>query len=195
VTPTVTALRERKGGLVAVELDGKPWRVLPVDAVVRATVSVGRELNRLKARELARELRRARALAAAKRSLAASDRSHHELERRLARAGHPAVAREEAVRALGRAGLIDDTRVAKARAERLARRGYGDAAIRADLQRRRVSTDVAADALAALEPELDRARRVVAGQSLTPALIRRLSGRGFSRQTLDEVASAFAQEA
>lgn len=194
MTPTVTALRERKGGRVAVELDGKPWRVLPVDAVVRATLSVGRELDRSKARELGREVRRARALAAAKRSLAASDRSHRELERRLARAGHSAAAREEAIRALDRAGLLDDTRVAEARAQRLARRGYGDAAIRADLQRRRVAADAAADAVAALEPELDRARRSVTGQSLTPALIRRLSGRGFSRETLEDVASAFAQE-
>ena len=195
MTPTVTALRERKGGRVAVELDGKPWRVLPVDAVVRATLSVGRELDRCKARELARELRRARALAAAKRSLAASDRSQHELERRLARAGHSAAAREEAIRALDRAGLLDDTRVAEARAERLARRGYGDAAIRADLRRRLVPADTAAGAVAALDPELDRARRLVTGQSVTPAFIRRLSGRGFSRETLEEVATAFAQEA
>jgi SOS response regulatory protein OraA/RecX len=195
VTQTVTALRERKGGRVAVELDGRPWRVLPVDAVVRATLSVGRELDRSKARELARELRRARALAAAKRSLAASDRSQQELERRLARAGHSSAAREDVVQALDRAGLLDDTRVARARAGRLARRGYGDAAIRADLQRRLVRADAAADAVESLEPELDRAQRLVAGQSVTPALIRRLSGRGFSRATLDEVVSAFAQDA
>jgi hypothetical protein len=31
-------------------------------------------------------------------------------------------------------------------------------------------------------------------QSLTPALLRRLAGRGFSRDTLDEVASGFALE-
>jgi SOS response regulatory protein OraA/RecX len=195
VTQTVTALRERKGGRVAVELDGRPWRVLPVDAVVRATLSVGRELDRSKARELARELRRARALAAAKRSLAASDRSQQELERRLARAGHSSAAREDVVQALDRAGLLDDTRVARARAGRLARRGYGDAAIRADLQRRLFRADAAADAVESLEPELDRAQRLVAGQSVTPALIRRLSGRGFSRATLDEVVSAFAQDA
>jgi SOS response regulatory protein OraA/RecX len=195
MTQTVTALRERKGGRVAVELDGRPWRVLPVDAVVRATLSVGRELDRSKARELARELRRARALAAAKRSLAASDRSQQELERRLARAGHSSAAREDVVQALDRAGLLDDTRVARARAGRLARRGYGDAAIRADLQRRLVRADAAADAVESLEPELDRAQRLVAGQSVTPALIRRLSGRGFSRATLDEVVSAFAQDA
>ncbi|HJQ73262.1 MAG TPA: hypothetical protein VJ814_00130, partial [Gaiellaceae bacterium] len=71
MTPTVTALREHKGGRVAVELDGKPWRVLPADVVVRAGLGVGRRLDRPTARDLARELRRARALAAATRSLAA----------------------------------------------------------------------------------------------------------------------------
>jgi SOS response regulatory protein OraA/RecX len=193
VTPTVTGLRERKGGRVAVELDGTPWRVLPADAVVRTALTVGRELDRPKARELARELRRVEALKAATRSLGASSRTRRELERRLDRAGHTASARNEAVMALDRAGLLDDRRLAEGRAEQLARRGYGDAGIRADLQRRLISTEIAADAVAALEPEIERARRLLAGQSLTPALLRRLSGRGFSRDTLEEVATAFAQ--
>ena len=37
----VTALRELPRGRVEVELDGAPWRVLPVDAVVRAGLGVG----------------------------------------------------------------------------------------------------------------------------------------------------------
>ena len=195
MTPTVTGLRERKGGRVAVELDGAPWRVLPADAVVRIALRVGCELDRPTARELGRELRRAKALAAATRSLAASSRSQRDLERRLARAGHSAIAREDAIAALERAGIVDDARLAEARAEQLARRGYGDAAIRADLQRRFISAEIAADAVAALEPEIVRARRLLAGQSLTAALLRRLSARGFSRDTLEEVTTAFAQEA
>jgi len=191
VSPTVTGLRDRKRGRVAVELDGRPWRVLPADAVVRAGLAVGRRLDRHTARELARGVRRARALAAATRSLAASDRSQGALEQRLALAGHPAAAREDAIAALDRAGLLDDARVAESRAELLARRGYGDAAIRADLRRRLIPAEAAADAVAALEPELDRARRLLAGQSLAPTVVRRLAGRGFSRDTLDE----FAQEA
>jgi SOS response regulatory protein OraA/RecX len=194
VTSTVTRLRERKGSRVAVELDGIPWRVLPADVVIRTGLRVGRELDRPKAREIARELRRTKALAAATRSLAASDRSERDLELRLARAGHSAVARGDAIAALGRAGLVDDTRVAVNRAEFLARRGYGDAWIRSDLERRLVSTEVAADAVAGLEPELERARRLVADESLTPARTRRLAARGFSADTLDEVATAFAQE-
>jgi SOS response regulatory protein OraA/RecX len=191
LTPTVTGLSERKRGRVAVELDGRPWRVLPADAIVRAGLAVGRRLDRDAARELARGMRSARALAVATRSLAAGDRSQQALEQRLALAGHPVAAREDAIATLDRAGLLDDARVAESRAELLARRGYGDAAIRADLRRRLIPAEAAADAIAALEPELDRARRLFASQSVTPAMLRRFAGRGFSRDTLDE----FAQEA
>ena len=194
MTPTVTGLRERKRGRVAVELDGRPWRVLPVEAVVRVSLAVGRRLDRQTARELARELRRERALAAATRSLTAGDRSQQALEERLARAGHSPGAREQAVAALRRAGLVDDARVAQSRAVVLAGRGYGDAAIRADLQRRLVSAEAATAAVAGLEPEPDRVRRLLEGQTVTPRLLRRLAGRGFSRESLDEVASAFARE-
>ncbi|HZT85025.1 MAG TPA: RecX family transcriptional regulator [Gaiellaceae bacterium] len=194
MTPTVTGLRERKRSRVAVELDGRPWRVLPADAVVRAGLGVGRRLDRDTARRLAREVRRAEALAAATRSLAASDRSRRALEQRLERAGHSAAAREEVLAALRRAGLLDDARVAESRARRLARRGYGDAAIRSDLARRLIPAEAASAAIAALEPELDRARRELAGKTVTPALLRRLAARGFSRDTLDEAAS-FALEA
>jgi SOS response regulatory protein OraA/RecX len=188
VTPVVTGLRERKRGRVAVELDGEPWRVLPADAVVQVGITVGSRLDRLTARELARAVRRTRALAAATRSLAASDRSRRALEQRLERAGHSAAARDDAVAALGRAGVLDDARLAANRAELLARRGYGDAAIRADLRRRLVADEAAADAVAALEPERDRIRNLLTGQTVTPALLRRLTTRGFSYETLDEFA-------
>jgi SOS response regulatory protein OraA/RecX len=195
VTPIVTGLRERKRARVAVELDGRPWRMLPANAVVRAGLAVGRPLDRPTARELAREVRRAKALAAATRSLAASDRSERALEQRLAQAGHSAAARDDAIASLVRAGAIDDVRLAASRAEQLARRGYGDAAIRADLRHRLIASETAADAVAALEPEPERLRRLLAGQNVTPALLRRLSARGFSRDALDEAASSFAFEA
>ena len=195
MTSTVTGLRERKRGRVAVDLDGRPWRVLPADAVVRAGLAVGRRLDRETARELARGVRRARALAAATRSLAASDRSQQALEERLAQAGHSVAARRDAIAVLDRAGLLDDVRMAAGRAEVLARRGYGDAGIRADLRRRLIPDEVAADAVAALEPELDRARQLFAEQSVTPALLRRFAARGFSPDTLAEIAETFAQEA
>ena len=188
MTPVVTGLRERKRGRVAVELDGSPWRVLPAGLVVQAGIAVGSRLDRPTARELARAVRRARAVAAATRSLAASDRSQRALERRLAQAGHSAAAREEALAVLGRAGLVDDERLAANRAELLARRGYGDAAIRADLRRRLVAEEAAADAVAALEPERDRIHGLLAGQTVTSGLLRRLASRGFSHETLDDLA-------
>jgi SOS response regulatory protein OraA/RecX len=127
--------------------------------------------------------------------LAAGARSQRDLERRLARAGHSAEASKDAIAALDRAGLLDDTRLAEMRAQLLARRGWGDAAIRADLRRRLISADTADYAVAGLEPELGRARRLLSDQSITKAALRRLSGRGFSRDTLEEVGSAFAQDA
>ena len=193
MTPTVTGLRERKRGRVAVELDGQPWRVLPADAVVRAGLAVGQPLDRPRARELAREIRRASALARATRTLATSGRSRGELERRLARAGHAPGARAEAHATLDRAGLVDDSRLAQTRAELMARRGYGDAAIRADLRKRLIPAEAAAQAVSALEPELDRARRLQERESNGPKTLRRLASRGFSRETLDEIATAFAQ--
>lgn len=194
MTRVVTALRERKRGRVAVDLDGRPWRVLPANAVVRAGLAVGRPLDRPRARELAREVRRAHALAAATRSLAASDRSERALEQRLARAGHSAAAREDAITSLARVGAIDDARLATSRAEQMARRGYGDAAIRADLRRRQITSEAAASAVAGLEPEAERLRRRLESERVTPALLRRLSARGFSRDAIDEVASSFAFE-
>ena len=195
MTPTVTALRERKRARVAVELDGREWRVLPTDAVVRAGLAVGRPLDRPVARQLAREIRRAKALTQATRTLAATARSRGELEQRLARAGHAETAREDALESLGRAGLVDDARLAEDRAGVLARRGYGDAAIKADLRRRMIGAEAISDAVAGLEPELSRVSGVLAGKDVTPAILRRLAGRGFSRDTLDAVGSRFAQEA
>jgi SOS response regulatory protein OraA/RecX len=195
VTHIVTGLRERKRGRVAVELDGRPWRVLPADAVVRTGLAVGRPLDRQTARELGREVRRAKALAAATRSLAAADRSQRALEQRLMRAGHSRAAREDALASLARAGALDDDRLAESRAELLARRGYGDAAIRADLARRLIAREAAARAVDSLEPEVDRLRAALEGQRVTRAVLRRLAARGFSRDTLEEVAAAFALEA
>lgn len=194
MSPTVTALSPRKRSRVVVELDGRAWRVLPADAVVRAGLAVGRALDRTTARQLGRELRRGRAIAAATRSLVARDRSRDEIDERLERAGHSASARAAALAALDSAGLVDDTRVAESRSRELASRGFGDAAIRADLARRRVPSEQASHAIAGLEPEGERLRHYLASRAVTPALLRRLAARGFSRDSLDE-AGAFAQQA
>jgi regulatory protein len=192
VTKTVTSLRERKRDKVEVELDGEPWRVLPATAVVRAQLRVGRPLDRESARLLARELRRAQALARATRALSTRDRSRGELEARLDEAGVSGTAREDALSSLEALGLVDDVRVAESRARDMARRGYGDAAIRSDLRLRRIDAETISAAIEALEPESDRAVRIVEGKERTPALLRRLASRGFSRDSLEVLESHLA---
>jgi SOS response regulatory protein OraA/RecX len=171
---------------VAVELDGEPWRTLPVEAVVRAGLGVGRLLDRPLARTLNRELRRSGALAVATRALRTRDLSRERLSQRLERAAVTAEARDEALGALERAGLVDDDRVAAGRAAALAARGYGDAAIRDDLERRQGLSAATVDAaLGTLEPEAERAARVVEKRGSSVRTARLLAGRGFSPESLE----------
>jgi regulatory protein len=156
---------------------------------------VGRRLDRETARLLARELRRANALARATRALSARDRSRGELVARLDDAGVSEAAREEALASLESVGLLDDTRVAESRARDMARRGYGDAAIRSDLRRRRIDSETIASAIEALGSEAVRAAEAVDGKERTPAVLRRLAARGFSRDTLENLAESFARDA
>ena len=186
----VTALRERPRGQVDVELDGAPWRRVPADAVVRAGVSVGRRLDRETARALARELRRARALDVAVQALRRRDHSRRSLEERLARRSVRPDAGEAALAALERSGLVDDARVASTRAGTLAERGYGDAAIRDDLERQGLEGTLVESALAALEPEPARARRLVERRGADPRTARWLAGRGFASESVEDAFGA-----
>lgn len=192
----VTALRERRGGrLVDVELDGSPWRALPLDVVVRASLREGLDLDRPRLRELRRELRRAEALAVATRALSHRDLSRARLEERLAQRGVRDAPAAEAVEALARAGYVDDERVAHRRAESLAARGMGDAAIRWDLERQGVAEAIAVAALASLEPEPERARSVVAARGASLATARYLARKGFSDESVEvAVGSGVADE-
>ena len=192
--PVVTALHERPRGRVEIDLDGDPWRLVPADAVVRSGLFVGRALDRETARTLGRELRRADALARAARALRPRDRSRRALDERLARAGVRAPAREEALGTLERVGLVDDARVAAQRAEALAARGYGDAAIRFDLEHEGLAGELVEEALAALEPERERARALVNRRGAEARTGRWLAGRGFEAATIEE-ALGFADEA
>ena len=108
---------------------------------------------------------------------------------RLEAAGVSETARDDALSSLEAAGLLDDSRVAESRARDMARRGYGDAAIRSDLRLRRISTPRRSPRLIdELEPEAERARRAFAGKERTPQMLRRLASRGFSRDTLEDLA-------
>jgi SOS response regulatory protein OraA/RecX len=194
IPPVVTALRERPRGRVEIQLDGAPWRVVPADAVVRAGLLVGLALDRPAARTLARELRRADAIGRAARALRPRDRSRRDLEARLDRAGVRADARDEALEALARVGLVDDARVAHGRAAALADRGYGDAAIRLDLEGQGLEGELVAEALAGLEPERERAKALAARRGGGAKAARWLAGRGFDESSVEDAVGAPGEE-
>ena len=183
--PTITALREDRRGRVAVELDGAPWRTVPVAVVVRAELAEGRRLDRPALRTLRRELRRAEALAVAGRALRARDMSRTRLAARLERAAVAPAAAEASLRALESAGAVDDERFAGVRAESLARRGYGDAAIRHDLHGQGLTQDVVERAMDQLEPEPERARRLVDRRGPGARTARYLAGKGFAEESCE----------
>jgi SOS response regulatory protein OraA/RecX len=131
------------------------------------------------------------ALAVATRALARRDFSERGLRERLQRAGISPAEAEEAVAAVLRAGLVNDGRFALSRAQSLAERGKGDAAIRYDLQQQGLALDEIEPALASLEPERERAERVIARRGGGPATARLLAGRGFAE---DAVEAAVAPE-
>jgi SOS response regulatory protein OraA/RecX len=103
------------------------------------------------------------ALDAALRALGPHDLSSAEIDRRLERSGFQDSAREEALAWLRERGYVDDERFARRRAAVLARRGIGDAGIRDDLERRGIDSNAIGAALAAVEPEAVRAKRVADG--------------------------------
>ena len=136
----------------------------------------------------AEEPARAEALAAAQRALARRDLTERELRDRLAQAGLEPAAAEEALETLRRGGLVDDERFAAERARVLVERGKGNAAIRFDLERHGVATVQVDSALAALEPERERAERVVARRGGGPKTARLLASRGFGEEIVSLVA-------
>jgi SOS response regulatory protein OraA/RecX len=188
--PVVTALRAARAGRVRVEVDGEPWRIVPVEAAARAGLVMGIELDRPRLRSLARELRRSQALGVATRALARRDLSEQGLRERLSRAGVDRTGEEDALGTLRSAGLVDDGRFAVIRAESLAERGFGDAGIRFDLERQGVGAEEIENALAELQPERDRAEEIVASRGGGPATARYLARRGFDEEAVEAAASA-----
>ena len=185
--PEITRLREISASNVLVELDGAPWRKIPLSAAVRAGLSVGKRLEREDLRLLGRELRRADALTKATRMLARRPLPKALLEERLEKKGVAPVALEEAVEVLEQAQYVNDRTYALERARSLAERSYGDAAVRYILEQERVGSELIEEAVAALEPELERAQTLLAGAADRRRALRRLATRGFSDETLEDV--------
>jgi SOS response regulatory protein OraA/RecX len=92
---------------------------------------------------------------------------------------------DDALAELQRVGLLDDGRFAGERARVLAERGKGDAAIRFDLERAGVDTSAVEEAMTALEPESERAARVVDRRGASPATARLLASRGFDEAVVE----------
>jgi regulatory protein len=170
-----------------VEVDGAPWRTLPLDAAVRAELRVGVELDRVRLRSVRRELRRTEALSWAVRALRRRDLSRVSLEERLQGAGLNAEERLAALATLERAGLVDDARFALARAASLAERGYGDEAIRWTLEREGVDAELARRSIASLPPEQSRVAAVVERRGRGPATAAYLARRGFAEDAVADV--------
>jgi SOS response regulatory protein OraA/RecX len=186
--PRVTRLAVERRGRVAVELDGAPWRTLPMDVVARARLVEGRVLDRPALRLLRHELRRAEALAVAGRALRRQDLSARSIAERLGRASVPPAAVEESLEVLSRAGLVDDARFASTRAGRLAERGYGDAAIRYDLEQQGIDPELVQQALDGLESEGERACRLIERRGPGARTARYLASKGFGEGAMEAAA-------
>jgi regulatory protein len=129
------------------------------------------------------------------RALGARDLSVAEVQRRLAERGVSEDDASEAISALARTGLLDDARVAERRAAALAERGAGDALIRHRLHTRGIGRELVEEAIASLEPERERAQRLVERRGAGPRMARYLAGKGFSEETVgDVVATRGGQE-
>jgi regulatory protein len=183
---TVTALRPQRG-LVAVELDGRPWRAVPAAAAADARLTLGCELDRERARSLGRALRRHRARNVAVDAVSRREHSRATLAARLERSGVRTHERDDTVEAATRAGLVDDGRFADVRARSLAARGAGNLLVLDDLERKGIDEATARAAVAHLEPEHVRAERIVAARGLSARTVRYLAARGFTEESLEPV--------
>ena len=124
----------------------------------------------------------------AARALQHRDRSRRQLDERLTRAGVDDAGRAEALETLERVGYLDDRRYARARATALAERGYGDDGIRHFLEEDGLSQAEATDAVAELEPERERAARLVARLGPGPKTAARLGRKGFGEEAIEAAA-------
>jgi regulatory protein len=128
-----------------------------------------------------------KALDLAVASLRAHDRSRHDVEARLIRAGVAPEELRETLETLERLGYLDDLRFAFARAEELANRGYGDEWIRRDLREHGVERETAAASVEALTTEPERAAKLASGSGGPPdrRLAARLQRKGYSADSIE----------
>jgi SOS response regulatory protein OraA/RecX len=167
---------------------------VPDDVVVRCGLRADLELDRPLLRRLRRELHHAEALAVAGRTLRRRDVSTRRLAERLETAGVAPEAERSALQALAEARILDDARLAEARASTLAERGWGDAAIATRLEAEGIDETDARAALAALPAETSRAEAISKGLS-RPKAWALLARRGFDEETIGAVVGWLDEEA
>ncbi len=129
------------------------------------------------------------------RALRFRDHSAASLDARLERRGIGAEERAAAVARLEELGYVDDARFAFGRALTLAERGAGDLLVADDLERHGVDVELVTEAIAALEPELERAQVIVARRGATAKTARLLATRGFGADTIEGVIAAAGGDA
>jgi SOS response regulatory protein OraA/RecX len=129
------------------------------------------------------------------RALRTRDHSAASLDARLERRGIGAEDRAAAVARVVELGYVDDARFALGRALTLAERGAGNLLVADDLERHGIAAELVTEAIAALEPELDRARVIVARRGATAKTARLLAARGFGSDTVEGVIAAAAGDA
>jgi SOS response regulatory protein OraA/RecX len=131
------------------------------------------------------------AVEVALRLLRHRDRSAAQIDQELEARGVGTDSRADALETLRRTGLVDDNRFTERRAVSLADRGAGDAFIQHDLEAAGIAQDVIEDALAVLDSEHERARRIVERRGASPKTARYLGGKGFSADVVhDAIARA-----
>ncbi len=134
------------------------------------------------------------AVDAALRVLRHQDRSTTQVRERLEASGYASGELDAALETLVRTGVLDDHRFAALRASSLSERGAGDIRIRHELRRAGVPAEVRAEALELLEPEDERARRIVARRGPGAKTARYLHGKGFSEEAAAAVAYGVGDE-
>lgn len=112
------------------------------------------------------------------------DRTTMQLDRHLAERGFAESDRCNALAALTRTGVVDDARYGGQRARALGERGAGDAFIRHDLHLAGLGTEDVELALSVLDPEHERAERVVERRGASPKTARYLAGKGFAEDVV-----------
>lgn len=147
--------RQRRGGRIAVMVEGEPWASVHREAVYALGLRVGQEATDELRQRLEREDARHRAYEAALHLLSYRPRAEQELRERLRRKGLPGDAIDETIARLRAAGLVNDEQFAR---QWVAERGSGAHArgrslLAAELRARGIRDAGATTALDAVDEE------------------------------------------